>query len=237
MNQRLEHFLEGLHRASDLDALQTLITDLRGVYDVEHLVYHSVKNTGQQYAALTYAPEWVDHYVSESLEKVDPVVQGCFQRFTPVDWKRLDWSGKPARALLGEGIAAGLGNQGFSLPIRGPSGQFALFTVNAKSNDDTWIKFTDNHLHDLILAAHYINEKALHLEGIGAAQPGQSLSPRETDVLTLLATGLSRAQAAERLKISEHTLRVYIEAARFKLGAANTTHAVANALMRGLICL
>jgi DNA-binding CsgD family transcriptional regulator len=40
---------------------------------------------------------------------------------------------------------------------------------------------------------------------------------------------------AESLSISEHTLRVYIESARFKLGALNTTHAVARAMSRGLI--
>jgi len=34
---------------------------------------------------------------------------------------------------------------------------------------------------------------------------------------------------------SNHSLRVYIESARFKLGALNTTHAVARAMSRGLI--
>ncbi|MEH6741748.1 MAG: helix-turn-helix transcriptional regulator, partial [Sulfitobacter sp.] len=50
-----------------------------------------------------------------------------------------------------------------------------------------------------------------------------------------LAIGYSRAQVANSLAISEHTLRVYIESARFKLGALNTTHAVARAMSRGLI--
>lgn len=53
--------------------------------------------------------------------------------------------------------------------------------------------------------------------------------------MTLLALGHSRAQVADELSISEHTVRVYIESARFKLGAMNTTHAVARALSRGLI--
>ncbi len=57
--------------------------------------------------------------------------------------------------------------------------------------------------------------------------------------MTLLAMGYSRAQVAETLSISEHTLRVYIESARFKLGAMNTTHAVAQrpepGVDRGLI--
>ena len=39
------------------------------------------------------------------------------------------------------------------------------------------------------------------------------------------------------MSISEHTLRVYIESARHKLGALNTTHAVARALSTGLIVM
>lgn len=55
------------------------------------------------------------------------------------------------------------------------------------------------------------------------------------DALTLLAMGYSRAQVANSLSISEHTLRAYIESARLKLGASNTIHAVARAISRGLI--
>jgi DNA-binding CsgD family transcriptional regulator len=52
-----------------------------------------------------------------------------------------------------------------------------------------------------------------------------------------LSIGLNRSRTAEQLKISEHTLRVYIESARHKLSAANTTHAVAKAVSGGLIAL
>lgn len=236
MAHKLEDMLDRLSHVADLTELQSAVFDLREAYEVEHLVYHSVRSNGAQWAALTYDPAWVDLYVSQRFQTIDPVVLSCFQRFRPVDWKTLDWTGRAARGMLGEGIAHGLGNQGFSLPIRGPAGQFALFTVNHRVGDDAWARFTGSNLNDLLLAAHYVNERALALEG-GVHAPHQALSPRETDALTLLAAGQSRAQAAETLKISEHTLRVYIEGARHKLGALNTTHAVANALARGLICL
>ena len=129
----------------------------------------------------------------------------------------------------------GVGNQGYSIPIRGPNGQFALFTVNHSWSDEAWAKFTLEHRRDLILIAHYFNEKALEFEPDRQPDNPPSLSPRETDAMTLLAIGYSRAQVAARLSISEHTLRVYIESARFKLGALNTTHAVARAMSRGLI--
>ncbi|MEM8823769.1 MAG: autoinducer binding domain-containing protein [Pseudomonadota bacterium] len=236
MARKLDDLLERLADAADLEAIDAFIHDLRDSYDVEHLVYHSLRSGGEPWAALTYAPRWVETYIEQNFQTVDPVVLSCFNRFTPVDWKRLDWSSRPARALMAEAVAHGLGNQGFSLPIRGPSGQFALFTVNHRGGDDAWARFTRSHLNDLLLAAHYVNERALTMEGAMPAAVS-SLSPRETDALTLLAAGASRAQAAERLKISEHTLRVYIESSRHKLGAINTTHAVANALARGLICL
>ena len=130
----------------------------------------------------------------------------------------------------------GVGNQGFSVPLRGPNGQFALFTANHDCDDEAWRAFTQAHCRELILIAHDFNRKALEFEP-ERAEAGKtlSLSPREVDALTLLALGYGRAQVAETLAISEHTLRVYIESARFKLGAINTVHAVARALSRGLI--
>ncbi len=234
-SRRLEGLIDTIHQARTLEELQAVIISLRDLYEVEHLIYHSVNSTGQQYAALTYDPTWVEKYTADRFERIDPVVQGCYQRFNPVDWKQLDWSTKSSREFLEEARAAGVGNQGLSVPIRGPSGQFALFTVNHRCDDPAWRKFSRHSVQELLLVAHYVNQKALELERGTDVVPGQPLSPRETDALTMLALGYSRARAAERLNISEHTLRVYIEGARFKLGALNTTHAVARALVKGLL--
>jgi len=234
--RRLDTILECLENASEPADLQDISVQFRDYFGVDHLVYHWVSAAGDQYGCGTYHPDWVQRYLEKDYLRIDPVIQGCYQRFHPVDWKRLDWSGEAARAFLKEALDYGLRNQGYSVPLRGPNGQFALFTVNHRIGDDSWARFTRTHMQELLLAAHYVNERALALDGDSPA-PHQALSPRETDALTLLAAGNSRAKAAERLKISEHTLRVYIESARFKLGAMNTTHAVANALSRGLICL
>ena len=235
MQGRLDTLIEGLQSATSLNDLQGQVTALRDVFDVEHLVYHSVNSTGQQYAALTYSVDWVDRYLEQDYARVDPVVQGCFRRFHPVDWRRLDWSAKPAREFMGEASDAGVGHQGFSVPIRGPSGQFALFTISDNRKDGAWEKYTETHVRDVILAAHFINQKALEIERGSDEADITRLSPREVDALTMLAMGYNRGQAAEALAISEHTLRVYIESARFKLGAANTVHAVARGLTLGLL--
>lgn len=237
MQKRLGAFIETLQRARTLDELQAVILGLRDHLGVEHLVYHSVNSTGQQYAVLTYAPDWVERYLDQDYARIDPVVQGCFRRFHPVDWKNLDWSGRPARAFLSEAMDAGVGNQGYSVPIRGPNGQFAMFTVSHRASDDDWQRFTAEHVADLLLVAHFVNQKALEIERGTDFHAMQSLSPREIDVLTMLAMGFNRAQAADNLSISEHTVRAYVESARFKLGANNTTHAVARAVAEGFVML
>lgn len=233
----LEGYIEDLQKVRTLEDLNACVISLRDILDVEHVVYHSINSTGEQYAALTYSNDWVGQYLEKDYSRVDPVVQACYRRFHPVQWKQLDWSGKASRDFLGEAIESGIGRQGFSVPIRGPSGQFALFTINHNASDDDWSRFATEHTANVILVSHYINQKALEIERGSDLLDSPSLSPRETDALTLLALGYSRAQAADTLSISEHTLRVYIEGARFKLAAMNTTHAVARALNAGLLVL
>lgn len=231
----LEPILEELETADALEAIQAASERLRDLLEIKHIAYHWVDAGGDQYGAGTYSLEWQQRYVEQNYQRIDPVIAGCFQRFHPVDWKRLDWSSKAARGFLAEAQEYGIGTQGFSVPIRGPNGQFALFTANHTCSDEDWAAFCEMHRRALILIAHYFNEKALKLEPTRVPPQNQALSPREVDAMTLLAIGYSRAQVADTLSISEHTLRVYIESARFKLGAMNTTHAVARAMQQGLI--
>jgi DNA-binding CsgD family transcriptional regulator len=235
MKSTLENFLEAIPQVETLEHFQAATETLRDNLGLEHVVYHWVNSVGERFGAGTYSSEWVDRYLEKDYLRMDPVIFGCFQRFTPVNWKQLDWSSKAAKAFLVEAIDFGVGNQGYTIPIRGPQGQFALFTVNNTASDADWEAFIEIHGRDLIIFGHEFNKKALEFEGGDNATPTPSLSPRELMAISNLAKGLSRAQAAQEMGISEHTLRVYIEAARHKLGALNTTHAVARAMSTGVI--
>jgi two-component system response regulator DegU len=63
------------------------------------------------------------------------------------------------------------------------------------------------------------------------------LSRRELEVLRGLATGATNAQIAQRLAISEHTVRNHVHSVMRKLGVATRTDAVATGLRRGLVDL
>lgn len=61
------------------------------------------------------------------------------------------------------------------------------------------------------------------------------LSPREIEVLTLLAAGMKRPGIAERLCIARETVRAHCTAIFERLGVHSAAGAVAKALREGLI--
>jgi DNA-binding NarL/FixJ family response regulator len=67
--------------------------------------------------------------------------------------------------------------------------------------------------------------------------PIEALTGRESDVLQLLAQGLSNKGIADRLGISDQTVKFHVASIAGKLGAANRTDAVRLAVRRGLIAL
>ena len=65
----------------------------------------------------------------------------------------------------------------------------------------------------------------------------RELTPRETQVLQLLAEGLPNKVMASQLDISEHTVKFHINSIMGKLGAQSRTDAVMRATRSGLILL
>jgi DNA-binding NarL/FixJ family response regulator len=65
----------------------------------------------------------------------------------------------------------------------------------------------------------------------------EELTPRELEVLMLLAKGLPNKAIAQRLDISEHTVKFHVNALLGKLGASSRTEAVVRATRLGLVFL
>jgi len=69
-----------------------------------------------------------------------------------------------------------------------------------------------------------------------ATEPSETdLTPRERDVLTLMAEGASNKIIAQRLGISVHTAKFHVGSILDKLDATVRTDAVAHAARRGVI--
>jgi len=67
--------------------------------------------------------------------------------------------------------------------------------------------------------------------------PRIALTPRETEVICLMASGLTNAQIAERIGRTEETVKVHVKNILQKLDVRDRTEAVAVAARRGFIRL
>jgi len=65
----------------------------------------------------------------------------------------------------------------------------------------------------------------------------ESLTPRELEVLQLLAQGLPNKLIAQRLGISEHTAKFHVNAILGKLGVQSRSEAIVQAVRMGLVLL
>lgn len=74
------------------------------------------------------------------------------------------------------------------------------------------------------------SNRAVHAHGF-------DLTPRELDVLALLAEGASNKTIAQQLGISVHTAKFHVASLLEKLDATGRTDAVAHAARRGVIHL
>jgi DNA-binding NarL/FixJ family response regulator len=69
------------------------------------------------------------------------------------------------------------------------------------------------------------------------AVPQQALTPREIEVLGMLAEGVGNKTIAWRLGISEHTVKFHVGSILAKLNASSRTEAVTLGIRQGLIML
>jgi DNA-binding CsgD family transcriptional regulator len=87
---------------------------------------------------------------------------------------------------------------------------------------------------DIQLAGLVLTEHLMDFT-VPPADDAPALTPRERDVLALVADGKSDWKISALLKVSEATVRFHLNNARRKLGAVNRSHAVAKLMSRGLI--
>jgi DNA-binding NarL/FixJ family response regulator len=106
--------------------------------------------------------------------------------------------------------------------------------VSRRTTDARLSRALDSILEGLIVIDEELAEDALR----PPARPlgsHETLTPRELEVLELLASGLSNKEIAERLGVSFHTVKFHVNAILGKLGAASRAEAVALAAKAGLL--
>jgi DNA-binding CsgD family transcriptional regulator len=224
---------------STLDQLEAFVHRILQAYDLKHAVYYMPGLPGQEdvrpVSIITYPPEWVRRYFESDYLGVDPVVSEGFANLLPIDWATFNKRAPRVKQLFGESVDFGIGRQGITFPIRGPTGESALFSVTSDLPDPEWALAKKTYVRDLQILAHTIHAKAMQISGAKKTDYRARLTPRERECLTWCAVGKTSEDIATILGISEGVVRIHLQSAQHKLNCLNRTHTVAKAITYKLI--
>ncbi len=121
-----------------------------------------------------------------------------------------------------------------------PAAPFAWGTLPADAPADELIAAVVALYHGLIVVHPQLQAQLLRAPAPADNDLGplaEPLTNRELEVLQLLGEGLSNKMIADRLHISEHTVKFHVSAIYGKLGVASRTEAVRAGARRGLLVL
>jgi DNA-binding NarL/FixJ family response regulator len=100
------------------------------------------------------------------------------------------------------------------------AGGFVSKTVNGRQLADAIVKVADGHRVVLTPTPHRHRDGALGWPG-----RGRDLSARDSELLVLLRQGYTNREIAERLYLSENTVKTHLRRLFHKLGVSNRTQA------------
>lgn len=228
-----------VQRTKNIDELSAVLAELRDESGLAHLVYHAVHVPAFQKVnpllVLTYDDAWVKRYVEQDYFRIDPVVIAGSKGFLPVDWMTVEHHTKEARHFFAEAERHGVGRHGFTMPIRGPAGERALFSISAHATDEQWHRWRFAYLKDFRLLADYFHDHAMRLAGLRSNEILKPLSAREKQCLEALLQGKAPGQVAASFDLSASAVHAYLRTARRKLNCSTLEQAIAKAIQLDLI--
>ena len=149
--------------------------------------------------------------------------------------------------MVEDHLPPGAGEQGRTLMLLADAGQDRLMSV-ARSRGASVVT-DDVSRAQLLLALRTVAsglrvQMARPASASVASRPrtvtvpeSDELTPREREILRLLAEGLANREIAAQLGLSDHTVKFHLRAVFSKLGAHSRTEAVSLAVRRGLLLL
>ncbi|WP_026608519.1 helix-turn-helix transcriptional regulator [Methylocapsa acidiphila] len=223
-DQSLEHFIDLVCRRYGLSNIAYVCPSFRG---------YSLTNP---FITLTYSKEWVEHYRTQEYMFIDPAWTIAARSLLPIDWARLPRTDKKVQRIFGEATDAGVGQQGLTIPVRGPiNGLWGIFVANSHDGDAEWSNRRYELIRDLVLVANYVHQRAYELHVEERPVDLNAITRREIEALEWTADGKSVEDIAVLMRISAVTVKAHLDSARHKLAALNRVHAVTKAIRAGLI--
>jgi DNA-binding CsgD family transcriptional regulator len=124
--------------------------------------------------------------------------------------------------------------------IAGASAEERAALAGRLADQTGWVIVSDPAWADLVVVppeewARLQAGAGPRLRGVTTEPLVEGLTPREFEVLRLVADGLHNREIAARLGVTEHTVKFHLGAIFGKLGASTRTEAVQKGLRLGVI--
>jgi LuxR family quorum sensing-dependent transcriptional regulator len=220
-------FIEGIERLSSTGE----IMDATGALLKKHgFEYHCVSflatatETLEDVLLSTRLPEeWLRLYIEKEYVHDDPAFRHAKTAVRPFRWFKespYDPEREPRAAEVVQRARDFGILDGFLIPVASTAGKMGQIWFGGRTLD-----LPERQLPALHLMAIYAFDRILELHGSPARRQAR-LTPREREILTLVANGKSTWVIAEELHISSRTVKEHIKHLCRRLGAVTRTQAV-----------
>ncbi|MBZ6414972.1 MULTISPECIES: LuxR family transcriptional regulator [Methylobacterium] len=237
LDEKLAGVLDRIAASKSVIELKGVIDLLRSEYKIANIAYHAISiplcEEANPILILTYEDEWVKRYIERDYFTIDPIVAAGRRGFLPIDWAKVDRTSPETQKFFREAEAYHVGRQGVTLPIRGPAGERALFTLTSYLDDAEWQVRRLGFMRDFQLIGHFVHDRAVGLSGYRDKCP--ALSRREAQCLERIAAGRHVKQIASELDLSVSAVQLYLRSARHKLRCSSNAEAVVKAARTELL--
>ncbi|MGJ0452967.1 MAG: autoinducer binding domain-containing protein [Methylocystis sp.] len=230
--------IDQLARADRRTVRYNLLDEVLRATGVSHVGYVAfnlpTRRVDRPLLSAIHAASWRKSYAQARCVDVEPVVRAGFGGITPVDWRLLDRDDPVVEKLLGEVLEFDLGANGFSIPLRGRSGEYGLFSVCCAEDASSLPPQRRALIRRLTVMSaifHSSVKVALAIE----PHAEMRLSDGELASLRLKAHGTSDHEIGVLLGVRATAVRFWLETARARLRAASVDDAVEEACRIGLI--
>lgn len=162
------------------ESVPDLLRTVCSLYGLNSAAYFGVnvseQGQGEPCLAVTYSSEWVAHYKIQKFVDIDPVIREGFSGMLPIVWSAYDARSTRLKRFFGEAAEFGVGKRGLTIPIRGRSGDRALFTITSDQNLVDWSGSQKRFERDFQMLAFHLHQRILKARGV--ERPVPKLAPR-----------------------------------------------------------
>lgn len=189
-----------------------------------------------------YPEQWMALYNEKNFVNSDPVVAYALNHSVPIKWNKLielaAYSDEKYLNMMKLTQQYGLRN-GVSVPLKTQAGYFGVFSLAANISNEEFDELCEKAVADIQFFSSHAQEAVIaYLKAADQSEPEllrHELTKREHECLFWACEGKTAWEISVILEITERTVLFHLSNVTNKLGASNRQHAVAKALLLGIV--